>query len=151
MKPDDGLTVRILALNTDDILQVYSGVNGRCCCGCSGKHTYNPDFRAIGSENRGYEVDEEDCNMKTVKAILNKIKRNVSDPTCDWQDDFVSVVLGTDKPVSRRELGTRRPGRLYVAYFKPTEKELQERREWKAQRKAEAAAKEASALQGAGI
>lgn len=156
MIPDDALTVKILALNTDDILQVYSGRNRECCCGCAGKHTYNPDFRALGSENRGYEVDEDECDINTIKRVLNKIKKNVT--TADYQGDYVAVVIGErpadvwyDRGRGGRPRRVEHKGRLYVAYFKPTEQEMQEKRARKAAYKEETERRNKATLEGAGI
>jgi len=121
----------VASLTEKDIMSVYSGVNGKCCCGCSGKHTTNPLYQAIASENRGYSVDPEECNSKTVKAILNKIKKNVDlMKVGDYQPgDFISVVIGKRDPDSYRSAKGRQkwldhPGRLYVAYLLPTEEAL---------------------------
>ena len=156
MIPDDALTVKILSLNTDDILQVYVGRNKTCCCGCAGKHTYNPDFRALGSENRGYEVDEDECDINTIKRVLNKIKKNVT--TADWQGDYVAVVIGErpadvwyDRGRGGRPRRVEHKGRLYIAYFKPTEKEMQEKRARKAAYKEETERRNKATLEGAGI
>jgi len=43
-------------MELNQVKSVYSGINGRCCCGCSGKHTDSTD------------------NPRTVKMIFNKIQ-----------------------------------------------------------------------------
>lgn len=155
MELTDEQIVKILGLSTSDVIQVYSGINGKCCCGCSGTHTYNPLYKDIASEQRGYEVDDDQCSEKTVKRILNKIKKNLDAVDC-FESDFVSVVLGK-RGVNyfRTRSGGHRwkelNGRLYVVYFKPTDKEINERRARKAQWKAEQMAQVAAAVQGEGI
>ena len=67
-----------------NILSVYSGKVHRCMCGCSGKHTYNPEFREEGTKRRGYEVTAEDCNERTVKMIAKKVLGN---PNTVFADD----------------------------------------------------------------
>ena len=82
-----------------NILSVYSGKQGRCMCGCSGKYTYNPQFRKEGSLRRGYEVTAEDCNERTVKMIAKKVLTN---PLVKYEDDYAYVDTDT---------------RSYVVYF----------------------------------
>lgn len=155
-------TVKLSMLTPEDVLQVYSGQNGKCCCGCAGTHTYNPLYKDIASEYRGYEVDDDECNEKVVKRILNKVKKNLANIEY-FEDDFVSVVIGKRPSESYRTRAGRQkwlehPGRLYVVYFKPTQKEIEEHRQLKALWKADAEAKKAAdekekilAQQGAGI
>ncbi len=59
-----------------DITQVYDAYSGRpgCACGCRGKHTYTSNHRAYASENRGYEVTDDEVNDKTVKLLVNKVQ-----------------------------------------------------------------------------
>lgn len=134
----------VASLTETDIMSVYSGVNGKCCCGCSGKHTYNPLYQAIASENRGYGVGQEECNARTVKMILNKIKRNADQmkPGDVQVGEFVSVACNKTEHF---------PGRLYVAYLLPTEEEIAANRKRRAQTKIETAEAKVAALQGAGI
>lgn len=135
----------IASLTEKDIMSVYSGVNGKCCCGCSGKHTYNPLYKELGGENRGYALDDEDCNARTVKTILNKIKKNASLMNQgDYQPgDFVSVVL--------HKGGGKFNGRLYVAYLVPSDEDIAATRKRRAETKKEQAEAKVAALQGAGI
>jgi hypothetical protein len=98
-------------------------------------------------------VDEDECDINTIKRVLNKIKKNVT--TADYQGDYVAVVIG-ERPADvwydrRRSRRVEHKGRLYIAYFKPTEKEMQEKRARKAAYKLEQEAKEKASLQGAGI
>lgn len=44
-------------LKLENVTKVYSGINGRCCCGCAGKHT-----------TRGE-------SQRSVKLIFNKIMK----------------------------------------------------------------------------
>lgn len=40
--------MNIRNLTVDQIKQVYSGKNGKCCCGCSGTHyTYGPMLQKV--------------------------------------------------------------------------------------------------------
>jgi hypothetical protein len=120
----------VASLTETDIVSVYSGVNGKCCCGCSGKHTTNPLYKALSGEERGYPVDDEECNAKKVKAILNKIKKWTA--AHDWsgatelsvEDGYVSIV----SPETRA-------GRLYIAYLVPTDEEIEANRKRRAENK----------------
>ena len=82
-----------------NILSVYSGKLGKCMCGCSGKHTYNPQFREEGTKRRGYVVTDEDCNAATVKRIANKVLNSAN---CVDEGDYAYVDTDT---------------RSYVVYF----------------------------------
>lgn len=62
-------------LQVDDVLSVYSGRNGACCCGCSGTHSYNSKYKDLGTKRRGYEVKDEDVNDRQVRRVLNIIKK----------------------------------------------------------------------------
>lgn len=59
-------------INIDNIISVYSGKLGKCCCGCSGKHTYKESTRETASKDRGFVVEDEEINDKTVKFIIKK-------------------------------------------------------------------------------
>ena len=87
------------------VASVYSGINGRCCCGCAGKHTYASANRPWSSKNRGYRVRDEEVSDRTVKLIVNKMNRLIAGgvvPQVPYPKEFVSVVNGN---------------RLYIAYF----------------------------------
>lgn len=64
-----------MTLTLDNVASVYSGKVGRCCCGCSGKHTYASALRDEAGKSRGYEVRDEEINDRTVKMIFNKIMK----------------------------------------------------------------------------
>lgn len=97
------MTTTIEPVKLEDVSSVYSGINGRCCCGCSGKHTYASAHREWASKHRGYAVTDEDINDRTVKMLVNKINKNLDKVEYDERPELVSVVLGN---------------RLYVAYLK---------------------------------
>ena len=84
----------------ENVSSVYSGVNGRCCCGCAGKHTYAQAHRRFASANRGYPVTDEEISDRSVKLIVGKIQKA---GTAVAKDDLVYAVVGK---------------RLYVAYLK---------------------------------
>lgn len=101
---------KVLALTVTDILSVYSGKDGKCCCGCSGKHYYAKALQAEAGKNRGYAVGDDECSDKMIARVLRLVQANVGDADVmlDAQGnvDHVAVVLG---------------GRLYIAYPKTGE------------------------------
>ena len=79
-----------LASLTEKTRNVYSGRDGRCCCGCSGIHRYNPLF--VGPEYATY-------NARFVKKVVGIIQAN---PDRAFEGgNHVYVVIGE---------------RLYIAY-----------------------------------
>lgn len=63
-------------LTTDNVMSVYSGRDGKCCCGCAGNHRYNSKHREAATKNRGYAVDDDDINDKQVKRVLTLLQDN---------------------------------------------------------------------------
>lgn len=61
--------------NLEDVKSVYSGKNGKCCCGCAGKHTYASAHREWASRDRGYDISDDEVNDRTVKVMVGRIKR----------------------------------------------------------------------------
>ncbi len=90
---------RFNRLTTDDIHQVYSGIDGRCCCGCSGKHSYNSKGFVPSAD--GYP-SMEDVNDRMVKKVLNILK-NADVDEIDACDTYFATVVGK---------------RLYIAYLR---------------------------------
>lgn len=82
------------------IVSVYSGIAGRCCCGCAGKHRYASEHREYSSKYRGYSVTDEDVSDRSVKIISNKV---LNDPDMKDEGDHAYVVKGN---------------RLLITYFK---------------------------------
>jgi len=89
-------------------MSVYSGINGKCCCGCAGKHTYASKHQKIASKDRGYKVGDEEVCDKTVKLIVNKMNKHLAIPgnkpeytNKKMLKKLVSIVVGR---------------RLYIAY-----------------------------------
>lgn len=77
-------------LQLSDVTQVYSGKDGRCCCGCSGTHSY-PSTAKVESWQK--------VNDKEVKRIFGILKKNASE--AEFGGNHFSVVIGQ---------------RLYIAY-----------------------------------
>lgn len=54
-----------------NVQSVYSGVDGKCCCGCAGKHSTSTRSKAI---------------------VVGKINKHID--TAEISDNYVSVVIG---------------------------------------------------------
>lgn len=90
----------IMSIQLENVMSVYSGRVGSCCCGCSGKHTYAKAHQKAASKSRGYAVTDDEVNDKTVKLVVGKM--NKEEKLDDDADDVKSVTVGN---------------RLYVAYL----------------------------------
>lgn len=91
------------ALEPSMVLSVYSGKNGACCCGCSGKHYYNSALKEEAGKDRGYEVDDDEVNDKMIKKVINILKGKAPSGQIEADCNFISTVIGE---------------RLYIAYLK---------------------------------
>jgi DEAD/DEAH box helicase domain-containing protein len=83
-------TRKVEDLKVEDVISVYSGKDGACCCGCSGTHSYNSAYKDLASKRRGYEVKDNEVKDREVKRILNIIKR------ADPKDLDISVLCYYD-------------------------------------------------------
>ena len=90
-----------MTIKYEQVLSVYSGRDGKCCCGCAGKHSYNPDFTEEAGKNRGYKIEQDEVN----KTMVNKVIRLINEAKeLEFdQSDFKSIVIGN---------------RLYIAYLR---------------------------------
>ena len=84
-----------------DIVKVYNGKIG-CMCGCLGKYKTTPSFRGLVEEQRGYPVDDDEVNERSVKIIAKKV---LSNPSAVFEDNYAYV----EDRVRRR---------IQVVYFK---------------------------------
>ncbi|MBI4029106.1 MAG: hypothetical protein HY376_01965 [Candidatus Blackburnbacteria bacterium] len=91
-------------IESDQVMSVYSGKNGRCCCGCSGKHYYASTAIEVGSKHRGYPVEPSEVSDRMVRKVVGLI--NATNPS-QVED------LGTCLSIVRGE-------RLYIAYLPPS-------------------------------
>lgn len=82
------------ALTTADVLSVYSGKDGKCCCGCAGKHSYNSAHVAEGTKSRGYAVTAEDVSDKNVKRILRLVQAQAALGLAEGEYNYYSAVVG---------------------------------------------------------
>jgi hypothetical protein len=87
-------------ITTEKVMDVYSGINGKCCCGCSGRYYYASDSVESGSKKRGYAVDENEVSDRMVKKVVGIIN---AAPSVEFSSEYFSTVVGN---------------RLYIAYLK---------------------------------
>ena len=97
--------MKIHALNGRAVGQVYSGVAGKCCCGCAGRHSYSKLYREAGGLRRGYAVDEDEVSDRSVSIVLGKISRAMAAGP--------SQNVSLEKTYAAYETETRQ----YVAYY----------------------------------
>ena len=88
------------------IMKVYSGIKGRCGCGCSGKYSYASAHRDVAGKDRGYAVSDDEVSDRSVKMIVNKIEK----------------IFATDEGMNSADIGrnyicVESGNRCYVAYY----------------------------------
>lgn len=62
-------------IDISKVQSVYVGRVNKCCCGCSGKHTYASALRDVASKSRGYTVDDDEVNDVQVACVVNMIEQ----------------------------------------------------------------------------
>jgi hypothetical protein len=93
------------------VASVYSGVAGKCCCGCAGKHTTASAHRVWVGEDRGYEVSDDEVNDRTVKLIVGKIEAALN-------GEVEAADIDTNKTTHGKYFSATVGNRLYIAYLK---------------------------------
>ena len=88
--------VAIKDLSIENVHSVYSGKDGKCCCGCAGKHSRNTRFPRPEPK----EAYRNNFNDKMVRKVIKIVQDNAG--IAEHGDNHWSVVLGE---------------RLYIAYF----------------------------------
>lgn len=78
-------------LKVENVVSVYRGRNGKCCCGCSGKHLYNPEHRALGQTRRGYDISDDEVSLSAVKRVVNILNKNTG---VEIDANYLSIVIG---------------------------------------------------------
>jgi hypothetical protein len=106
-------------IKLSDVMSVYSGKAGACCCGCAGKRTYAKAHQDVASKDRGYEVFDKECRDGTVKRIFNKAMDSITSGgdlsiSPGKEGGFVSHVSV--------EIGER----VYIIYMRPWVDDLKE-------------------------
>ena len=89
-----------MTIKISEIASVYSGIGGRCCCGCSGIYRY---ASAHKNARPSYMTEpNEGVSDSFVKRVINKLEK------IGYKDEGYAYV-GVDHSASG-------PGRLYIAY-----------------------------------
>ncbi len=89
-----------MKVNASLVKHVYSGIDGRCCCGCAGKHTYSKASALAEKMISGNAPTF--INDRTVAAVIKKIETS-ENPDADFDDgSCVGTVIGK---------------RVYIAYY----------------------------------
>jgi hypothetical protein len=143
--------MNIKDITVDQVFSVYSGKAKHCCCGCSGKHVINPQHKELRAELWGYEVEDKECSLRSIKLILNKCKA----AKAEFADGhFWFETEGKEEARYRygRNFGNnggarRINGRLYIVYLVPSDVEVEETRARKAQAKIDQAKRDRKAAQ----
>lgn len=94
---------KLLDLSKNDVMSVYSGKAGRCCCGCAGKHYYNSKHVAKAGVNRGYKISADEVNDTMITRVLNTLKKNAHLLESGFDEHYFSITLDN---------------RLYIAYLR---------------------------------
>ena len=77
-------------MSFEKVTNVYSGIDGRCCCGCAGKHYYSSAVAEKATKARKYEVAVSDRMVRKVYNILAANSALVE----KISNDCESVVIG---------------------------------------------------------
>ena len=78
-----------------DVISVYSGKDGKCCCGCAGKH-YDASWSNAKRDHRT-------TSDKMVKKVFSLVENHLNADDKVETYGFKSSVVG---------------GRIYIVYFK---------------------------------
>jgi hypothetical protein len=67
-------TAYVQNLKVSDVVSVYTGKAGSCCCGCSGIHRYSTKHAKVGAKRRGYELETKEINDRHVAKVLRWVQ-----------------------------------------------------------------------------
>ncbi len=81
-------------IQIENIISVYDGRNGKCCCGCAGKYSYSSTNRELGTKSRGYEVTSEDISDYDVERVALLFKYASDTDIEQVSDNRFSLVKG---------------------------------------------------------
>lgn len=67
-------TPKITAIKTTAVRGVYSGTNGKCCCGCAGVHSCDPVriAQTVRYMNRKLATNFDGCASGHVAIVVGK-------------------------------------------------------------------------------
>ena len=112
---------QVAKLTPADIISVYSGRDGRCCCGCSGQHRINSQHVKAVEKDRGFLVETEEINDKQVKRVLKIVQEDIAKVSMDGKSDcYLNDNLDhKDTYIDGTLICTVRGTRLYLVYLLP--------------------------------
>ena len=84
------------------VKHVYNGRDGKCCCGCAGKHTYTALSAQAEEQTSGFRPRH--VNDRTVTNVIRKIQDSSNQEVDFNYGTCVGTVIGT---------------RIYIAYYAP--------------------------------
>jgi hypothetical protein len=77
----------------EDVIDVYSGKDGKCCCGCAGEYCCAEAHQKLGGTKRSYKVDDDEVSDRMVKRVFNLVNGNSA--TKDLSEDQQTLVVGS--------------------------------------------------------
>lgn len=101
-----------LDIDVSEVAFVYSGKDG-CACGCRGKYSYASQHQEWASNNRGYKVNDDEVNDKTVKQVVKKVTELFKTPGKSTRDRDLSMKNGKIDYLA----AVNENGRLYMIHF----------------------------------
>jgi hypothetical protein len=82
-----------MQFTSENVQQVYTGKDGKCCCGCSGRHRLNPKHHKLGETHHGYTVTKTELSLLMVNRVCEMLNTH-PDLLVKNSDDCYSVSLG---------------------------------------------------------
>lgn len=104
---------QFVKLTPRDVMSVYSGKPGKCCCGCAGNHRYSRLNRQAASSHRGYRVDDDEVNDRQVAKVLTLVQDRAKVVGVDDRRDRNLETCVSKGP---NHYATEVGGRLYIVY-----------------------------------
>jgi hypothetical protein len=88
------IAAAVTALTPANVMKVYSGKDGACCCGCKGTYRVSSLHRAAADAARGYAHDDKDVNDKQVAKVLGIFQANLPQVEVVAEGHFVHAPPG---------------------------------------------------------
>ena len=83
----DRIIFKMPEISLESVVKTYNGKPG-CMCGCNGKYSYLKSSQEFGSKDRGYVVNDDEINERSVNYVLNKLK-NEAHLGIEVIDDYI--------------------------------------------------------------
>lgn len=93
MRQNAATADRVINAGPQHVMWVYSGTDGKCCCGCAGIYRANSLHIAEATRQRGYQYLDAEINDRFVAKVLDTFKRH-SDQIERVSDDQAALVVG---------------------------------------------------------